>query len=54
MSASAVRTSLLNSGFKIPQVGYGTWQAAPGVVGPAVTTAIKAGYLCVRPPRAPR
>ncbi|KAK9291230.1 hypothetical protein L1049_009418 [Liquidambar formosana] len=34
----------LNTGAKIPSVGLGTWQAAPGVVGDAVATALKAGY----------
>ncbi|KAJ4819665.1 NAD(P)-linked oxidoreductase superfamily protein [Rhynchospora pubera] len=35
---------VLNTGSKIPSVGLGTWQAAPGVVGDAVVTAVKAGY----------
>lgn len=34
----------LNTGAKMPSVGLGTWQAAPGVVGDAVTAAVKAGY----------
>ncbi|XP_022767602.1 NADPH-dependent aldo-keto reductase, chloroplastic-like isoform X2 [Durio zibethinus] len=34
----------LNTGSKIPSVGLGTWQAAPGVVGNAVAAAIKLGY----------
>ncbi|KAK2757277.1 hypothetical protein FQN54_004791 [Arachnomyces sp. PD_36] len=34
----------LNTGAKIPAVGFGTWQAAPGEVEEAVTTALKAGY----------
>lgn len=34
----------LNTGAKIPAVGFGTWQAAPGEVEAAVTTALKAGY----------
>ncbi|PSN71784.1 Aldo/keto reductase [Corynespora cassiicola Philippines] len=34
----------LNTGAKIPAVGFGTWQAAPGEAGKAVKTAIKAGY----------
>ncbi|ERN08050.1 hypothetical protein AMTRI_Chr08g203210 [Amborella trichopoda] len=32
------------TGAKIPSVGLGTWQAPPGVVGDAVTAAVKAGY----------
>ena len=31
----------LNSGKEIPQLGFGTWLAAPGVVGESVQTAIK-------------
>ncbi|KAF5018226.1 hypothetical protein F66182_9789 [Fusarium sp. NRRL 66182] len=38
------RTVTLNSGYKIPQIGYGTWQAAPGEVGNGVYEALKAGY----------
>ncbi|KAF5535819.1 members of the aldo keto reductase family [Fusarium phyllophilum] len=38
------RTVTLNSGHKIPQIGYGTWQAAPGEVGNGVYEALKAGY----------
>ncbi|CAN1770074.1 NADPH-dependent aldo-keto reductase, chloroplastic [Linum perenne] len=44
MMAQAIRFFQLNTGAKIPSVGLGTWQAAPGVVGDAVTTAIKVGY----------
>ncbi|KAG8376944.1 hypothetical protein BUALT_Bualt09G0116700 [Buddleja alternifolia] len=40
----AIRFFELNTGAKIPSVGLGTWQAAAGVVGDAVTAAIKAGY----------
>ncbi|KAI4326540.1 hypothetical protein MLD38_031844 [Melastoma candidum] len=44
MAGNAIRFFELNTGAKIPSVGLGTWQAAPGVVAAAVTTAIKAGY----------
>jgi diketogulonate reductase-like aldo/keto reductase len=36
--------ALLNTGARMPLVGLGTWQAAPGEVGRAVTAALKAGY----------
>ncbi|KAJ7950261.1 Aldo-keto reductase family 4 member like [Quillaja saponaria] len=42
--AKAIRFFELNTGAKIPSVGLGTWQADPGVVANAVTTAIKIGY----------
>ncbi|KAL3749686.1 hypothetical protein ACJRO7_010762 [Eucalyptus globulus] len=42
--AKAIRFFELNTGAKIPSVGLGTWQADPGVVAEAVTTATKAGY----------
>ncbi|EYU41763.1 hypothetical protein ABFS82_10G028400 [Erythranthe guttata] len=42
--ARAIRSFELNPGAKIPSVGLGTWKAAPGVVGDAITAAIKAGY----------
>jgi diketogulonate reductase-like aldo/keto reductase len=38
------RTFNLNTGAKIPAVGFGTWQAAPHEVEDAVETALKAGY----------
>lgn len=38
------KTFTLNTGAKIPAVGFGTWQAAPGEAGKAVQTAIRAGY----------
>lgn len=41
---SAGRIATLNSGEKIPLLGYGTWQAAPGEVGAGVFEALKAGY----------
>ncbi|KAJ5736397.1 uncharacterized protein N7483_001522 [Penicillium malachiteum] len=34
----------LNTGTEIPQLGFGTWQSAPGQVGEAVYEALKAGY----------
>ncbi|KAL5709461.1 alcohol dehydrogenase (NADP(+)) [Ranunculus cassubicifolius] len=42
--AKSLRFFQLNTGAKIPAIGLGTWQADPGVVGNAVTAAIKAGY----------
>ncbi|XP_028797495.1 NADPH-dependent aldo-keto reductase, chloroplastic-like [Neltuma alba] len=42
--ANAVRFFELNTGAKMPSVGLGTWQADPGVVANAVTTAVKVGY----------
>ncbi|KAH7128840.1 NADP-dependent oxidoreductase domain-containing protein [Dactylonectria macrodidyma] len=41
---SAGKTATLRSGFEIPTLGYGTWQAAPGEVGAGVYEALKAGY----------
>ncbi|KAG0646671.1 D L-glyceraldehyde reductase, partial [Hyphodiscus hymeniophilus] len=45
------RRVLLNSGHKIPQLGYGTWQSSPGEVSIGVYEALKAGYkhLLVHP-----
>jgi L-glyceraldehyde reductase len=34
----------LNTGAKIPVVGFGTWQAKPGEVEIAVETALRSGY----------
>lgn len=34
----------LNTGAKIPAVGFGTWQAPRGQVCQAVETALRAGY----------
>ncbi|XP_013626547.1 PREDICTED: aldo-keto reductase family 4 member C9-like isoform X1 [Brassica oleracea var. oleracea] len=42
--ANPIKVFELNTGAKIPSVGLGTWQASPGVVGDAVTTAVKIGY----------
>lgn len=39
--ATAIQHFELNTGAKIPSVGLGTWQAEAGVVGDAVTAAIK-------------
>jgi len=38
------RTFTLNTGAKIPAVGFGTWQAAPNEVEKAVEIALTAGY----------
>lgn len=38
------KTFTLSSGYKIPTLGYGTWQAAPGEVGQGVYEALKVGY----------
>ncbi|ORY89807.1 NADP-dependent oxidoreductase domain-containing protein [Leucosporidium creatinivorum] len=38
------KTITLNNGVKLPQIGLGTWQSAPGQVQDAVEAAIKAGY----------
>ncbi|KAF4122978.1 L-glyceraldehyde reductase [Geosmithia morbida] len=38
------KTATLNTGAKIPTLGYGTWQSAPGEVGAGVYEALKAGY----------
>ena len=39
-----VATATLNNGLKVQQIGFGTWQSAPGEVRAAVEAAIKAGY----------
>jgi len=40
----AVPSLKLNSGKDMPQLGFGTWLAAPGVVQTSVQTAIKCGF----------
>ncbi|XP_058729217.1 NADPH-dependent aldo-keto reductase, chloroplastic-like [Vicia villosa] len=42
--ATSIKYFQLNTGAKIPSVGLGTWQAEPGVVAKAITTAIQVGY----------
>lgn len=39
--AKSIQHFGLNNGAKIPSVGLGTWKAAAGVVGDAITAAIK-------------
>jgi diketogulonate reductase-like aldo/keto reductase len=41
---SSQRTFTLNTGAKIPAVGFGTWQAAPHEVEKAVEIALRCGY----------
>ncbi|POR33394.1 D/L-glyceraldehyde reductase [Tolypocladium paradoxum] len=41
---SSGKTVTLNTGHTMPQIGYGTWQAAPGEVGAGVYEALKTGY----------
>lgn len=38
------RSFTLNSGAKIPAVGFGTWQAKPNEVEYAVRIALESGY----------
>lgn len=38
------RTFTLNTGAKIPAIGFGTWKAGPGEAAAAVKAAFKAGY----------
>ncbi|PWA44097.1 NAD(P)-linked oxidoreductase superfamily protein [Artemisia annua] len=43
--ANEIRSfDLMNNTLKIPSVGLGTWQSEPGLVGQAVSVAVKAGY----------
>jgi diketogulonate reductase-like aldo/keto reductase len=41
---AAVETFTLNTGAKIPAVGFGTWKSPPGEVSKAVEAAFEAGY----------
>lgn len=41
---SSGRTVTLNTGHKMPKIGYGTWQAEPGQVGDGIYEALKTGY----------
>lgn len=38
------QTFELNTGAKIPAIGFGTWKAGPGEAAAAVKAAFKAGY----------
>lgn len=38
------KTFTLNTGAKIPAIGFGTWKAGPGEAASAVKAAFKAGY----------
>lgn len=44
MTTTLPETFTLNTGAKIPAVGFGTWQAAPKEVERAVETALREGY----------
>ena len=41
---SSGKTVTLNTGAKMPALGYGTWQSAPGEVGAGIYEALKVGY----------
>jgi diketogulonate reductase-like aldo/keto reductase len=41
---AAVQTFTLNTGAKIPAIGFGTWKSPPGEVSAAVEAAFEAGY----------
>ena len=41
---AAVETFTLNTGAKIPAVGFGTWKSPQGEVARAVEAAFEAGY----------
>lgn len=41
---AAVESFILNSGIKIPAVGFGTWKSPPGQAAAAVEAAFEAGY----------
>ncbi|KAE8099339.1 hypothetical protein FH972_017329 [Carpinus fangiana] len=43
--ADGIQFFELNTGAKIPSMGFGTWQADPGIVGEVVTTAIKVFFF---------
>lgn len=38
------KTFTLNTGAKIPAIGFGTWKAGPGEAAAAVQAAFEAGY----------
>lgn len=41
---ASAKTFTLNTGAKVPAVGFGTWQAAPKEVEKAVEVALRQGY----------
>lgn len=44
MAGLQSKTFALNTGAKIPAIGFGTWKAGPGEAAAAVKAAFKAGY----------